>query len=130
MKELNLSDSVQMIDRIPNNEIWELYRMVDVFVNLNQQEIFGMSILEAMYYGCKVVAWSAPGPNLIIESGKSGWLARSNEEIINYVINEKDVSEAANKRISDYFTWKRSAKKIFSAIGEKVHESSGYTNML
>lgn len=35
-----------------------------------------MAILEAMYYGCKVVAWDAPGPNLIIENGKSGWLVR------------------------------------------------------
>lgn len=26
--------------------------MADSFVNLNQQEIFGMAILEAMYYGC------------------------------------------------------------------------------
>lgn len=130
IRELDLFDCVQMIERIPNSEIWELYRMADTFVNLNQQEIFGMAILEAMYYGCKVVAWKAPGPNLIIEPGKSGWLAKNNEEVIECVMNTKDVSDKANTRISDRFTWKCSAKKMLSIIGEKFHESSGYNDML
>ena len=56
INECTLAEFVQMIERIPNREIWELYRMADAFVNLNQREIFGMAILEAMYYGCKVVA--------------------------------------------------------------------------
>ena len=40
--KLRLAGYVQMLDQIPNDEIWELYRMADTFVNLNQQEIFGM----------------------------------------------------------------------------------------
>ena len=56
--ELGVSRGIRLIDRISNCDIWELYRFADAFVNLNQQEIFGMAILEAMYYGCKVVAWN------------------------------------------------------------------------
>mgnify|MGYP000747887421 CR=1 FL=1 len=85
--KLRLAGYVQMLDQIPNDEIWELYRMADTFVNLNQQEIFGMAILEAMYYGCKVVAWEAPGPNLIIENGKSGFLVHSNSGVLNCIAN-------------------------------------------
>lgn len=112
IKEYHLTDCVQIIERIPNSEIWELYRLADAFINLNQQEIFGMAILEAMYYGCKVVAWNAPGPNLIIENGVSGWLAESNEEVISAVKNTGDISEKAHKRIVDKFTWGSSAKKM------------------
>ena len=112
IRELDLHNAVQLIERIPNNEIWKLYRLADSFVNLNQQEIFGMAILEAMYYGCKVVAWKAPGPNLIIESGKSGWLVKSNEEVIEKIIDETDVGLEAYQRVLRDFTWKSCAKKM------------------
>lgn len=118
IKELDLTNDVRMIERIPNSEIWELYRMTDSFVNLNQQEIFGMAILEAMYYGCKVVAWTAPGPNLIIEDGKSGWLARNNKEVIERILNPQKVGEGAHKRVLGEFTWESSAKKILLVVGE------------
>lgn len=119
MKELDLQDAVQMVERIPNNDIWELYRLADCFVNLNQQEIFGMAILEAMYYCCKVVAWNAPGPNLIIEGGKSGWLIESNEEVTKRILDKTDVGEEAHRRVLSKFTWESSAKKIITVIGDK-----------
>ena len=119
IRKLGLEDSVQMIERIPNNDIWELYRIADTFVNLNEQEIFGMAILEAMYYGCKVVALKAPGPNLIIENGKSGWLTKNNEEIIQKILDTTDVGVEAHRRILCEFTWKSSAQKIVNVIGDK-----------
>lgn len=118
INELGLADHVQMIERIPNRDIWELYRMADSFVNLNQQEIFGMAILEAMFYGCKVVAWKAPGPSLIIENGKFGWLSESNKEIIEKVLNKTDITVEAHQRVLHEFTWESSAKKILSIVGE------------
>ena len=116
INELDLQDAVQLVERIPNSDIWELYRLADSFVNLNQQEIFGMAILEAMYYGCKVVAWEAPGPNLIIESGKSGWLVKSDAEVIEKIIDETDVSVEAHHRVLCDFTWESSAKKMEHTI--------------
>lgn len=112
IKDLDLHDAVQMVERIPNSDIWELYRMADTFVNLNQQEIFGMAILEAMYYGCKVVAWKAPGPNLIIENGKSGWLAESNQEVMQCIESKKEMSSAAHTRIVTSFMWDNTARKM------------------
>lgn len=109
-----LSDAVQMIDRIPNKDIWELYRIADSFVNLNRQEIFGMAILEAMYYGCKVVAWEAPGPSFIIENGVSGCLADSEEGILKAIAEDTILPEAAHRRILDHFTWDRTAEKLLS----------------
>lgn len=119
IKELDLQDSVQMVERIPNSDIWELYRLADSFVNLNQQEIFGMAILEAMYYGCKVVAWKAPGPNLIIENGKSGWLAGSDSGVIEKIMDTAEVGTEAHRRVLAEFTWESSAKKMRSVIIKK-----------
>lgn len=112
IKELHLAGHVQVIERIPNNDIWELYRLSYAFVNLNQQEIFGMAILEAMYYECKVVAWEAPGPKLIIENGISGWLVKSNEEVIEKILDTIDVKAKARYRVLDNFTWASSVEKM------------------
>lgn len=53
IEKLDLQDVVQLVENIPNSDIWELYRLADAFLNLNLQEIFGMAILKAMHYGCK-----------------------------------------------------------------------------
>ena len=119
LEELDLSDSVRMIDRILNSDIWELYRMADSFVNLNQQEIFGMAILEAMYYGCKVVAWKAPGPSFIIKDGVSGVLAESNEAIAEGVLSKQIRKDDAQKRVLECFTWTIMAKKIVELVGDR-----------
>jgi 1,2-diacylglycerol 3-alpha-glucosyltransferase len=117
--ELRLADRVQMIERIPNRDIWELYRIAEVFVNLNQQEIFGMAILEAMFYGCKVVAWHAPGPDFIIENGTSGWLVNSNESTLEKILDNKDFSRDAHERIMNCFTWRNTAKIIADLAKEQ-----------
>lgn len=122
ISELKLAADVKMIARIPNSDIWELYRMADSFVNLNQQEIFGMSILEAMYYGCKVVAWTAPGPSLIIEDGISGCLAESENEIINRIMDSEQFGQSAHSRIVGNFTWCNTAKAVINSTGSKKYE--------
>lgn len=113
-----LEDVVQMIQKIPNSDIWELYRMADVFVNLNKQEIFGMAILEAMYYGCKVVACHAPGPDFIIESEKTGFLVDGNNEVAEKILKGNIREEDAHESIVTHFTWDNMASKIVKLLEE------------
>ena len=113
INNFGIGNKVKMIDSIPNCDIWELYCFADVFVNLNKQEIFGMAILEAMYYGCKVVAWQAPGPNLIIEEGISGYLVNSNKTALEAIVTTNNLSEAAHQRVIENFTWRRTASAIY-----------------
>lgn len=107
---------VKFIDKIPNKDIWELYRIADSFVNLNKQEIFGMAILEAMYYGCKVVAWEAPGPDSIIEDNISGYLVKDANAALERIVNGQIVAEDAYKRIAENFTWEKVAHNIVERI--------------
>lgn len=119
IEQLKLFEYVKMIERIPNTDIWELYRIADCLVNLNQQEIFGMAIMEAMYYGCKVVAWKAPGPSLIIEDGVSGMIVSSNEDAAEQIVNGNIDKAAAHNRIVESFTWEKSVQVLLNAIGDK-----------
>lgn len=115
IEQYDLKNRVTMIERIPNSDIWELYRLSDCFVNLNQQEIFGMAILEAMYYGCKVVAWTAPGPDFIIKDGVSGCIRDTNEGMVDAIVNAAIDPSVSHDCIIERFTWDNAARVIYNA---------------
>lgn len=121
INEYDLKEKLRYIEAIPNKDIHEFYKASDFFVNFNDKEIFGMSILEAMYQGCVVVAKHAPGPNFIIEDKVSGYLVTSVEEFITAIQKDNDViSKNANKRIVQSFTWSKSAKLFYNEIMSKM----------
>ena len=115
-KGLSCREAVKRMEQIPNSEVWELYRIADSFVNLNQQEIFGMALLEAMYYECKVVAWTARGPDFLIETNKNGILCKSDREIMDGILSgEYDLQTAHNLVIEEH-TWAYTAKAITNKL--------------
>lgn len=117
LENLKLNDAVKYVEQVQNCDVWELYRLCDVFVNLNKHEIFGMVLLEAMYYECKVVAWEAPGPNYIIENGVSGYLISDNNELISCIKRENGIiKENAHNRVIDKLTWGKTASLIVEII--------------
>lgn len=112
IQKTGLTDRIRLIESIPNRDIWELYRIADSFINLSQVEIFGMAILEAMYYECKVIAWRAPGPDFIIEDGISGWLVENDDDVIEKIFDDRKLGLEATKRIVSDFTWDSTAHMI------------------
>lgn len=118
ISQKSLDFVVTIIEKVPNQEIWELYRISKCYVNLNEHEIFGMSILEAMYYECPVVALEAPGPDYILEQGRYGFLCKNEMEICNKVTQghlEEGIEEAKN-RIHEKFLWEESAKAFIDIM--------------
>ena len=103
-----LGGAVKRIDRIPNKEIWKLFRIADVFVNLNRQEIFGMAVLEALYYDCRVVAWTAPGPDHILRD--TGIICSSDEEVAEALLGHGNAD--THGFIQENFVWGRLAERV------------------
>ena len=120
LDEINngLKEKITFIEKINNNEIWKYYRISNCFINLNKEEIFGMAILESMYYKCPVIAVSAPGPNYIIQNKDVGVLVDSlNKEKITQIIldennNLEHIKENSNQYIKNYFSWSICAENI------------------
>ena len=118
-----LEKVVKQINKIPNQDIWELYRISDCFINLNKQEIFGMAILESMFYETKTIAWHAPGPDLIIENEVSGFLVSNEKELYCAIENNCDcIKKNAHKRIVDSFTWEKIAKDVNKVIQNNIRK--------
>ena len=114
-----LKDRVRILEEIQNSEIWKLYRLSDVFVNLNRQEIFGMAILEALYYECRVVAYSAPGPDHILKEGE---IVKSDEEFIEAVLREGN--EPEEKHEKNALLWQDSADRILREMQSKPSDKA------
>ena len=95
--------------------MWKAYRAADAFVSFSSMEIFGMSILEAMYYEKPVYVMHAPGPNDIIEDDVSGFLFDSLSDMSDMIIKEKNdiqIGKAAHNRIMEHFMWSKAVDII------------------
>ena len=97
IKEYGFDDIVTIIPRVPNTEMKHLYKACDYYVNFNPDEIYGMSILEAMAHRCLVFAIHAPGPDFLIENGVTGFLCDSVEEMTLKICRCEAEDEAACK---------------------------------
>ncbi|AGY82831.1 glycosyltransferase family 4 protein [Carnobacterium inhibens] len=118
---LKLNHKIMYIESIANNKIHEYYKCCDYFVNCNDKEIFGMSILEAMYQGCTVFAKSAPGPDYILEDGVSGYIVHDPEDLSNAIITRENLSnEKITERIKKEFVWRNTAKRILNYLQSPI----------
>lgn len=130
--DARLADAVTLLPRVPNKDMWEFYCMSCCYVNLNHHEIYGMALLEAMYYECPVAAFRAPGPDFILDGGRFGWLCSSEKELLSAILacsipadaderadtNDRadasapsgypdSVTAAARERVLSKFLWER-----------------------
>ena len=114
-----LDNVILLQEKIPNKDMWRYYVSADCSLNLNRVEIFGMSILEAMYYECPVVAFAAPGPEMIISDKIDGYLFNDVEGIENLV--EKAISNGrlskAKETIETRFMWTKTAEIMLQQVG-------------
>jgi 1,2-diacylglycerol 3-alpha-glucosyltransferase len=118
ISDRNLDRNVIIYDKVPNDVMWELYRLSDCYVNLNTHEIFGMAILEAMYYENEVIALKAPGPEYIIENGKSGYICSNEEELADRILHadKEKIGLQAKQRVLGKFVWDKSVDEILKVI--------------
>ncbi len=77
-KEMDLSDSIIMLDTLPRNKYIDLMRAVDVVAVPSRNEPFGIVILEAWAAGKPVVATTAGGPREFVWHNINGFLVDAN----------------------------------------------------
>lgn len=105
---------ITWIDRCEQRYLSSIYEQADVFLLPTSYEIFGMVLLEAMYYGCIVITTNNGGSSTLIENYKDGIIIDDMkslnwaDEIIKIKGNkealEKMSLEAKNK-ISNKYLW-------------------------
>ncbi len=119
VRNRKLENYVRMIQRVPYENMWEIHYISDYFLNLCHREIFGMALLEAVYYGSSVAATEAPGPNSILKALPGHTLCKNDDEIKQWLLMRKPdqtVLDASAAELMRRFSWKNCAQASESLI--------------
>lgn len=102
-----------------------------MFVFTSNYEIFGMVLLESMYFGLPVISSMNGGASVLINSGKNGYvmdsfnadlwaekiLAVAEDEELRHVMGRE-----AKQTIEKHFLWDRLADQFIRAYSDEVEE--------
>ncbi len=114
ISQLNLKNFVIHIPVLQQNIISQIYSCSDIFLLPTRYDIFGMVLLEAMYYRKPVLTTMNGGSNMMIKSGENGYVLDSfkvdlwSDKIITLIENSnlrKLMGGKAHNTIVKQFTW-------------------------
>lgn len=122
------SGSITYKEKLKQEELPEIYAVSDIFLFTSSYDIFGMVLLEAMFYALPVVSTVNGGSSMLIENDVNGYVLTDFEldhwiQKIEMLIQNKDKREmlgkAAKETIINGYTWERMAEKF-----EKVYQEA------
>lgn len=113
--------------RATQKELSLLYQNVDLFVFTSNYEIFGMVLLEAMYFGLPVISSTNGGASVLIQNGINGFQMESFDmaewkDKLEHLLQDKTLYESmcqqAHRTIMEGFLWERLADRFLDAYEE------------
>ena len=114
-----LHQEVAVYPSVPYEDMWELYALSDYYVNLNKGEIFGMAVMEAVYYETSVAALAAPGPSVTLKGLKGHRLCETDEEAAKWLTAPyppaRELAESAAEMAAT-FTWDHCARVFLGLV--------------
>ena len=110
---------------IENTQLKYIYEEADMFLLPSLQEIFGMVLLEAMYFGLPVVSSNSAGGETLIENNKNGIIVTKFDEEewknrICFLLDNEDIREKMGQEamitIKSKFMWESIVSKMIKYI--------------
>lgn len=127
-EELGCRKYIYWQERMEQRHLSNIYKQADFFLLPTEYEIFGMVLLEAMYYGKVVITTNNGGASTLIKDGENGlirdlkvdnWVAT----IINLIENRECLVEIGSRASADVvngYTWDKLVNKFveeYKALG-------------
>lgn len=114
--------NVELLGRVPDSKLWELYGKARGFLALAKDEDFGMTPVEAQAAGTPVIAYNGGGFKESVIDGKTGILINKTDiKTINNSV-EKLIKKSWDKTTlyenAERFSKKRFIKEVTSYISE------------
>lgn len=128
---LDISDSVEFMGKIPNQEVLKKMAATQFFVMPSVREGFGIVYLEAMACGCITIGTQGEGIEDVICSGENGFLVPpDNSEAIVQIVEKclkslDDVEKIVERgrRVSQELSWKKNALAYAKLYKELLSEN-------
>lgn len=117
-----LRKKISLVGPVSNKEKLALLSKSWLFVNPSIGEGWSMAVIEANLYGTPAVSFNVSGLTESIQNGKTGLLAKNEEDLINKIceiLKDHMLRERLSQNAVEWansFNWDRSAKKSLSII--------------
>lgn len=129
--ELELSDNIYYIPRVEQKYLSQVYANTDIFLLPTIYDIYGMVLLESMYFGMSTITSINGGSNMMIDDGINGFIIPKfdakvwADKVIELSEDKKyceKIRDAAHKTIIEKFTWDKLASKFIDIYTVKLKE--------
>lgn len=129
--ELELSDNIYYIPRVEQKYLSQVYSNTDIFLLPTIYDIYGMVLLESMYFGMSTITSINGGSNMMIDDGINGFVIPKfdakvwADKVIELSEDKKyceKIGDAAHKTIIEKFTWDKLASKFIDIYTVKLKE--------
>ena len=129
LESYSLQDSIVHIERMEQSQLAAIYRTCDLFLFPTRYDIYGMVLLEAMYFGMPVISTVNGGSDIMIRDGENGFLINEYEakawaakvmEVVNDSLMKERVGKTATETIIHDFTWDALAERFVMVYKEKL----------
>lgn len=130
---LSLEHRVFFLGQVEQSDISSLYNRCDAYLMASDYEIYGMTILEAMYFGAVVFSTKTAGACSLIQSKKTGILLDGldviewREAILKVVGNPEQmrfIKDRAQQSVQDSYTWEAISVEIERLYLQVLMESA------
>lgn len=120
-----VKQGIYHLERMENPQLKFIYPLAKAFLLPSKLEIFGMVLLEAMYFGAPVVSSRNGGSLTLFADGGCGQIVEAFDPdqwaraIMNY-LNDEDyarrMATEGQRRIAEEYTWDRIVDKFMTAM--------------
>jgi glycosyltransferase involved in cell wall biosynthesis len=132
IKDLNITNSVFMVGKLPKEKVAQLMAAANVFVLPSKMESFGLTLLEASAAGVPVVCANAGGVPEVFQDGFNGLLYPPGDDdaMAKAIIRLLQDSKLAHKisvnavDTANQFTWERTAEQTLQVYKEVLQEKT------
>lgn len=133
--EYGILNRLHLTGRLPQKSLPALYRSADIFLLPSTYEIYGMVILEAMYFGIPVISTATAGAKALIHSNIDGCIiedldaalwAQKIEEIGEDDLRRMQIK--ARQYIEENMTWKNVIKRYIELYNRAIRVNEGLIN--
>lgn len=130
--ELGIRESIVYQEKMEQKYLSGVYDLADFFLLPTEYEIFGMVLLEAMYYKTVVLTTNNGGASTLIEDGKNGYILENMKasewaKIVSEITAEKmnTVKKAAHDMIANQYTWDKLADSFVESYRKLDNKREG-----
>lgn len=128
IKALSLTDYILYIPRMEQKHLRQVYKQCDIFLFPTIYDIYGMVLLEAMYFGLPTITSLNGGSSMMVKDEKNAIMLKEFDadiwaKAVERLAKDKELRErigtAAHKTIAEHFTWDALADKFIEVYKQK-----------